>query len=1271
MSKKIKIDPTNVIKILIAEDSPTQAEQLQYLLEQNGYQVTAAVNGRLALAALKDFKPHLVISDIVMPEMDGYTLCRAIKSDKELANIPVMLVTSLSDVRDVMKGLECGADHFIRKPYDEKYLLSHIDYLLINRRMRKSQSVQMGMEIYLSGQRHFISVERQQILDMLISIYEEAVHMNEELVLQQEKLALSNQSLNGLYLIAEGLNHAATEHEVVELAVERALDLPGIQASWIWLRDGESGFRLAASRNFPALETLSDLELNCQCRHQLLAGELEAAINVVECDRLRLSAQGASGVHSHISIPLGPKGDRLGVMNLVSLSGRPFNDDELKMVYGAGKQIEAALIRAQLHAQLETLLEQRTVALSEEIIVRELTQQNLRLTEVRLDSILSSMEDVVYSTATTPPYNQIFLNPAAERVYGRPLSDFSSAPNLWVELIYPEDKASVLDCLQTIFVSGFAEIEYRIVRPDGELRWLYDRTHLVYDDTGAPLRIDGIVQDITERKLQGERILRLNRVYAVLSGINMSIVHIQDKKNLLDSACNIATDAGGFKLAWIGMMNQEKSTITPVAYSGNNDGYLDYLINISLDGNSPLEGGPTLKAFREERIIICNNIATDPVMKCMRDQALNRGFQAMAVFPIKVTGQMIGMFALYAHEVGFFDEDELKLLSEMAGDIGYALENIEKGHQLSYLASHDGLTGLPNRSLLQDRMSQAIGHADRSEQMLAILFIDLDRFKNINDSLGHNIGDTVLKATAGRLIDCVREVDTIARLGGDEFVVMLTSIDRREDIIAVAHKALEAIAKPFNIDGYELFFTASIGISIYPKDGEDEQTLLKNADTAMYRAKEGGKNRFELYTDVMNAAAMRRLQLESQLQQALERNEFVLHYQPQADLQTGQIIGVEVLVRWLHPTMGLIPPNEFIPITEETGLILPIGEWILETACRQAMDWQADGLPPLRIAVNLSARQFSKHDLADIVRRIMKKTGFDPALLELELTESIFMQGTEEVITTLKDLRKLGIRLSVDDFGTGYSSLSYLQRFPVTAVKIDQSFVSGLTTDSDAAGLVRCIISMAHELRLNVIAEGVETEGQLAFLTHYLCDEVQGYYLSRPLPADECAMMLRQFSGLPHRRTVAVATTERILLIVDDEANISTSLKHLLRSENYRIIIATSASLGLDLLTMHQIGVVISDQNMQEMPGIDFLRRVKGLYPDTVRIVLSDYTDLKSIADAINEGAIYKFFTRPWEDEQLRGHIREAFHLYELKYENTYLKREVERVKVELSNVND
>ena len=1249
------------VEILIAEDSPTQAEQLQYLLEQNGYQVTTAANGRLALAAIAKRKPQLVISDIVMPEMDGYTLCRAIKGDKDIENIPVMLVTTLADVRDVMRGLECGADHFIRKPYDEKYLLSHVDYLLMNRRMRKSQSVQIGMEIYLLGQRHFITVERQQILDLLISIYEEAVRMNHELVAQQEKLARSNQSLHSLYLLAEGLNQVTTEQGVAEQAIEFAMGLPGVQASWIWLREGEESFRLAASRNFVPAPASS--EIVCQCQHQLLTGEFDTSIHIIECGHVKDKAKNGEDL-LHIGVPLGPSDNPLGVMNLAGSSGGLFDVDELRTANSVGKQVGVALMRAQLHEQLEELVELRTAALKAEIVERRQAQEGLRLAQDQLNSILSSMEDVVYSVAATPPHNQLFLNLAAERIYGRLLSEFSAAPNLWQEIVYPEDRPHVLDCLKALLVDGVADIEYRIVRPDGEMRWLRDRMHLVTDNAGTALRFDGIVQDITERKLQENRILRLNRVYAVLSGINMSIVHIGDKENLLETACSIATVAGGFRLAWVGMANADQTIITPVAFSGVNEGYLDNL-EIPLAEDQPKGQGPVAKAFREKRVIVYNDVATEPLMMAnpavasWREEALKRDFHALAAFPIEVAGQIIGVFALYAGEAGFFDQDELRLLEELVGDIGYALGNIEKGYQLNYLASHDELSGLPNRALLQDRMRQAMAQADRSGNMVAILFIDLDRFKNINDSLGHNIGDTVLKSAAERLTGCVREVDTIARLGGDEFVVMLTDIDRMEDVTAVAHKTLETISKSFTVGMYELFLTASIGISIYPKDGNHEDVLLKSADTAMYRAKDGGKNRFEFFTGVMNEDAMRRLQLENQLQQALARNEFILYYQPQADLKSGHIIGVETLVRWMHPTMGLIPPSEFIPITEETGLIVPIGEWILKTACQQAIAWQSAGLPKLRIAVNLSARQFAKHDLATTIIQILEETGLDPELLELELTESIFMQGTEESIGALKSLRSIGVRLAVDDFGTGYSSLSYLRRFPVTSVKIDQAFVSNITTDPDAASLVRSIISMSHEMRLDVIAEGVETEGQLAFLASHQCDEIQGYYLSQPLPADKCAILLRQFSGLPHLQSTA-ETPGRTLLIVGDKTDFSSTLKRVLHNEDYRILTAASDSEGLEMLAVNHVGVIISDQAVQKN-GVDFLRQVKQLYADTIRILLADHSNSKSISGAINEGVIHKCFTAPWKDDHLLENIREAFQHFELKWENMRLRQEIKR----------
>ena len=589
--------------------------------------------------------------------------------------------------------------------------------------------------------------------------------------------------------------------------------------------------------------------------------------------------------------------------------------------------------------------------------------------------------------------------------------------------------------------------------------------------------------------------------------------------------------------------------------------------------------------------------------------------------------------------------------------------------KLAHFSTHDELTDLPNRALLLDRMRQAIAFADRSDSLVGILLVDFDHFSTVNDSLGHDVGDVVLKAAAERLAGCIREIDTVARLGGDEFVIMLTGIDQMEDITGIAIKVQKALSSPFIFDAQEFFLTVSIGISAYPKDGRDTHALLKGADTAKSRAKKGGKNRIEFFTSEMNAIATRQLIVESQLRQALKHDEFVLYYQPQADIESGRIVGVEALVRWQHPDVGLISPAEFIPIAEETGLIVPLGKWVLESACRQAAAWQAAGLPRLRVAVNLSGRQFLQRDLADLVAQALQETALAPELLELELTESLLMDSAESTIGILQTLRNIGVLLSVDDFGTGYSSLAYLRRFPVTAVKIDKSFVNGITTDPDAAALARSIISMAHEMRLKVIAEGVETEGQLGFLAGHHCDEIQGYHLSKPMPADECTEFLRSFNSMPVQ-SHGTKSHERVLLLVDDEANIATSIRRLLRGDGYRIITAGSGMEGLEQLAVNPVGVIISDQRMPEMTGVEFLRRVKELYPDTVRIVLSGYTDLKSVTDAINEGAIYKFLTKPWEDEQLRENVREAFLRYELKQENINLAREIERANSELSEIN-
>jgi diguanylate cyclase (GGDEF)-like protein len=426
-----------------------------------------------------------------------------------------------------------------------------------------------------------------------------------------------------------------------------------------------------------------------------------------------------------------------------------------------------------------------------------------------------------------------------------------------------------------------------------------------------------------------------------------------------------------------------------------------------------------------------------------------------------------------------------------------------------YLAYYDSLTGLPNRRMFGTVLERSIVHAQRFKRGLAVLFIDLDRFKNINDTLGHAAGDLLLNEIGQRLKACLRASDTVARLGGDEFVILLPEVGSQADVATVGQNVLSAIFKPIILVGQEFRITASVGISIYPAGGEDEQTLMKNADVAMYQAKGEGKNNFKFYSETMNSHSFERLALESSLRLALEHNEFALHYQPKLAFGTDAITGMEALLRWQHPALGMVSPAKFIPIAEETGLIVPIGMWVLKTACRQNVAWQKAGLPHLCMAVNLSPRQFSDDNLLRDIAAALEESGMDPTLLELEITEGMLMHDVNKAMKTLTALREMGVRLAIDDFGTGYSSLSQLKRFPVNTIKVDRSFVRDLGTNADDRGITEAIIAMGKSLSLTVVAEGVETEGQLAFLRQHNCDEFQGFYFSQAVPADEFAEMVR------------------------------------------------------------------------------------------------------------------------------------------------------------------
>ena len=438
--------------------------------------------------------------------------------------------------------------------------------------------------------------------------------------------------------------------------------------------------------------------------------------------------------------------------------------------------------------------------------------------------------------------------------------------------------------------------------------------------------------------------------------------------------------------------------------------------------------------------------------------------------------------------------------------------------QMTHSAEHDFLTGLPNRMLFNDRLSQAITLAPRHNKKVGVLFLDLDGFKHINDSLGHPIGDKLLQSIAKCLVNCVRSSDTVSRQGGDEFVVLLSEMEQSEDAAISALRMLQAVAEPHSIDHHDLHVTTSIGVSVYPDDGKDAETLIKNADTAMYQAKENGRQSYQFFKPAMNVRAVERQSIEENLRRALERQEFLLHYQPKINLRTGEITGAEALIRWTHPTRGPVSPAQFIPIAEDCGLILPIGQWVLREACKQARAWVDAGLPLATMAVNISSMEFRDDSFLESVFTTLKETGLDPKSLELELTESVLMKRAESAASVLKTLRASGVQIAVDDFGTGYSSLSYLRKFPIDALKIDQSFVRQITTARDDTTIVTAVISMGRSLNLRVVAEGVETQEELEFLREHQCDEAQGYYFSRPVLPQHFAKLLK--TGIPEASVV-------------------------------------------------------------------------------------------------------------------------------------------------------
>jgi diguanylate cyclase (GGDEF)-like protein len=599
-----------------------------------------------------------------------------------------------------------------------------------------------------------------------------------------------------------------------------------------------------------------------------------------------------------------------------------------------------------------------------------------------------------------------------------------------------------------------------------------------------------------------EKIDRLSRIREVLGEMNAAIVRIHERQQLLDEACRIALNRGKFAMAWIGMLDEATQSIRPVTKAGREEGYLDR-INLSVDPNITKNLALAVEAIGRAAPVVCNDITADGRMRPWRTAALERGYRSNVMLPLMVEQRAVGVLALYASEPGFFDDDEMRLLVELAGDIGFALQTIEKQEKLDYLSYYDPLTGLPNRTLFHDRVNQALQSQRASGYMAALLILDLQRFGIVNDTYGRQAGDALLKLVSQRLEGALGGRDYLARLEADTFAALVLDVNHEANVAHTLEQViLSALRQPFAIGGAEIRLAAQTGISLFPGDGGDAETLFRNAEAALAKAKNAG-DVYLFYAPRMNARVADQLKLENDLRNAIVHEQYVLHYQPRIDLATGKIVGMEALIRWKHPERGMVAPGEFIPVLEETGMILDVGRWALKRAALEHAAWCGKGCAPPRIAVNVSPAQLRRNDFVDHVREALASVDRAAERVDLEITESMLMDDIKGSIDKLKALQSLGLYVALDDFGTGYSSLSYLARLPINSLKIDRSFIMQMSKGPEQMAIVSTVISLARALNLKVVAEGVETQEQANLLRLLRCDEAQGYLFGRPVPPEE------------------------------------------------------------------------------------------------------------------------------------------------------------------------